>query len=299
VLTAFIGSILNGLFSGFFIAFITGWISMLACVRIVAAGIYEFYLTGKAGSNFENVDELNEYRNIEMNAREEERLANHPITIATNGKVASQRLNNAFLPFKKLPVRDVSAFGWLGWTWSAVYTPISQTIWIATNISSQSGFVLIVRALSMSVSALGLTFDYKQRYGAAVGRKWGSWAFILFNVWNATACLLLGIESMALLIFGAYGGGGNIPIPIPIVYLLLCIFWAYLSWRLIPPVDGARPCVNKFADVAMGAFSGIFCAAPALILWQGGLFDDDSGLDLGEFLKCDATVLRKFAAIMP
>jgi hypothetical protein len=62
----------------------------------------------------------------------------------------------------------------------------------------------------------------------------------------------------------------------------------------------------------MGAFAGVFVAAPALILWQSRKFDADaasngfsgfedaSGLSLGDFLGCEgASLLEKFAAIMP
>jgi hypothetical protein len=49
MLTAFIGSVFNGLFSGFWIEFFTGWLSWLSVIRILAAGYYEFYLAIRSG----------------------------------------------------------------------------------------------------------------------------------------------------------------------------------------------------------------------------------------------------------
>jgi hypothetical protein len=205
----------------------------------------------------------------------------------------------------KQPERTINAFGWLGWAWSAIYTPISQSIWLSVHITSDNGSLQLVRALAIAVSALGLTFDYKQRYAALLGRKWGAWAFVIFNVWNATACTLLGIESTALLIHGALNVSFT-PIPLLVAYPIFSVIWAYVSWRFLPPIDGAWPGKNIVIDVLVGAFAGLFVTAPAFALWQSSKFDADiggtseSGLSLGEFLGCEsATVLQKFAAVMP
>ena len=205
------------------------------------------------------------------------------------------------------PERTVTVFGWLGWIWSAVYTPVSQSIWLAVHVSSDDGAVQLVRALAIGVSALGLTFDIKQRYGAVLGRKLGSWAFVAFNVYHATVCLILGIEAAVLLILGALHID-SMPIPLFVIYPIFALIWAAASWKLIPPIDGGRPGKNIFLDVLMGAFAGIFVAAPAFGLWQSRKFDADTGfggyhetgLNLGDYLNCEsASVLDKFAAIMP
>jgi hypothetical protein len=72
-----------------------------------------------------------------------------------------------------------------------------------------------------------------------------------------------------------------------------------------------------FVDVAMGAFAGLFVAAPAFGLWQSSKFDEESaanraafgfsnsdsgntdGVGLSEFLSCGVSVLEKWAAVMP
>jgi hypothetical protein len=338
VLSAFIGSVLNGLFSGFWIAFFTGWISWLAVVRILAAGVFEFYLTIKAGTD-SNAAHDTQYQSIGMNnfngagnqagpfienqhmqgEDEEARLtqpmvtfqsqsaANHAPSVVSEFPVQNPVVGRVRSLIPKQPERTVTVFGWLGWTWSAVYTPITQSIWLSVNFNSTKGALQLVRALAIAVSALGLTFDYKQRYAASIGRKWGTWAFVGFNVWNSAACLLLGIESAVLLLRGALNID-SLPIFVYVIIPLFSIIWAAASWKFLPPIDGARPGINIFADVLMGAFAGIFVSAPAFILWQSEKFEGDhmlsgtpeSGMGLGEFLNCEgASILQKFAAIMP
>jgi hypothetical protein len=338
VLSAFIGSVLNGLFSGFWIAFFTGWISWLAVVRIVAAGVFEFYLTIKAGTDFNAVHDK-QYQSIGMSnfngagsqlasslagdqhtQREDEEARLQPINTAQTRSV--DNYSTGFVSgipeqkpsmgrvkglVMKQPERTVTVFGWLGWAWSAVYTPIAQSIWLSVNFTSRNGPLQLVRALAIAVSALGLTFDYKQRYAASIGQKWGAWAFVGFNVWNSAACLLLGVESAVLLLRGALNID-SIPIFVYVVIPFFSIVWAAVSWKILPPIDGARPGINIVADILMGAFAGIFVSAPAIILWQSEQFERDhmlsetstSGMGLSEFLSCEsASILEKFAAIMP
>ncbi|KAF1965476.1 hypothetical protein BU23DRAFT_585009 [Bimuria novae-zelandiae CBS 107.79] len=325
MLSAFIGSMLNGLFSGLWIAFFTGWISWFSVARIVAAGLYEFYLIIKIGTDFDSagaqqfqsiglhmyggsnagagsapsevVDEEARLMQAMNHAQQNLETHYHPVVVAQFKKNRTDRYFRAV--FKELE-RTVSAFGWLGWVWSAVYTPLSQSIFLAVHITSdRDSILLFVRALAIGVSALGLTFDYKQRYGAALGRKWGPWAFVVFNVWTSTTCLLLGYEALALLIRGIMNFS-NPPIPLLLVYPIFSCIWACVSWKVLPPIDGARPGLNLLADVLMGAFAGIFVAAPAFVLWQerqfdankssffghGGSSDSESGMNLGEFLSC-------------
>lgn len=329
MLSAFIGSVINGLCSGWLIAFITGWISWLSVIRILIAGAYELYLTIRAGTN-SNAVSSTQYHSIEMNGVERtgdavidtttgaptnlpgdvENPPQYSAHISPEASTKPPRFGNP----PKFPMlgeidRSVTAFGWLGWTWSALYTPISQTIWVCVHLtSSTSGINQFVRALAIGVSALGLTFDYKARYAAALGRKWGAWAFLAFNTWNAGACLLLGVEALVLLIHGATQIE-NIPIPLVVVYPIFCIIWAAGSWRFLPPIDGGRPS-NIVAGVLMGAFAGLFVAAPAFALWRNAEFDEKvaemmgqsapEGLGLSDFLACEsASVWAKFAAVMP
>ncbi|KAF1927587.1 uncharacterized protein M421DRAFT_64734 [Didymella exigua CBS 183.55] len=316
MLSAFIGSVVNGLCSGALIAFITGWISWLSVIRILIAGAYELYLTIKAGTNFDAVN--TEYKNIPLSAVGEEEGGRGESTALNNTAESQTNLpsskpshssSSSKLPMLGKVDQSVGVFGWLGWTWSAVYTPISQTIWVCVHLTSaSSGINQCVRALAIGVSALSLTFDYKARYGAVLGRKWGAWAFVAFNAWNAGACLLLGLEALVLLIHGATRIE-NMPIPLVVIYPIFCIIWAAVSWRFLPPIDGGRPS-NVIAGVLMGAFAGLFVAGPAFALWRNAEFDREvakmmgqsasKGLGLGDFLACEsASVWAKFAAVMP
>ncbi len=332
MLSAFVGSVINGLSSGAAIAFITGWISWFSVLRILVAGLFELRLTIKAGTDFESVDQ--QYHSVEMTGMPPAGVAtpnatyeNYPIDAESQrdtllhspqqNHLPSPGKSSWFTTPRKVPAmgvldRSITFTGWLGWVWSALYTPISQSIWVGVHLSTPSssadGIQQFVRALAIGVSALGLTFDYKQRYAAALGRRWGRWAFVAFNAWNAGACLLLGAEAFVLLVHGAVNIK-DVPIPLVVVYPIFSIIWAAGSWAILPPVDGGRS-GNVIAGVLMGAFAGLFVAAPSFALWRNARWDEDvagfkgetapGGLDLGAFLACEsASVWAKFAAIMP
>jgi hypothetical protein len=330
MLSAFVGSVLNGLFSGFWIAFFTGWISWLAVFRILAAGFYELWISIRAGTNYETAGKEDaKYHSIGNNINmtgfgghqnttvqsDEEHLAQNPppYTLTPTGAILDP--NGNAIPRKNIlitkpPTRTVDTFGWLAWTYAAIYTPLSHTIWLAVHITSSNGPLLLVRALAIGVSALSLTFDTKQRYAASLQR---GWFFLLFNLWNALACTLLGMYALILLIRGAINlkaNDDNMPIVPFIVYPIFSTIWAAVSWRALPPMDGARPGINIFADVAMGVFAGVFVAAPAGVLWQSAKFNasvdemmhgtGESGVGLGEYLACNgASFWGKVAAVIP
>jgi hypothetical protein len=324
MLSAFIGSVLNGLLSGFWIAFFTGWISWLAVFRILCVGIYELWLSIRAGTDYEAAGKEDaKYHSIGNNIGltgvntgprvDEEGQQPNSYTLTPAGAVFDSEGNavpRKNILITKPPLRTVDTFGWLAWTYAAIYTPLSHTIWLAVHISSGNGPLLIVRALAIGVSALSLTFDTKQRYAASLRR---GWFFLLFNMWNACACTLLGVYALVLLIQGAIalkGDNGDMPIIPFIVYPIFSTIWAAVSWRFLPPMDGARPGMNIFADVAMGVFAGLFVAAPAGVLWQSAKFDarveemmygtGEEGVGLSEYLGCHgASFWGRVAAVLP
>jgi hypothetical protein len=341
MLSALIGSVLNGLFNGFWIAFFTGWIAWLSVLRILAAGFYEAYLVTRplpdlaaapAEANFSSTAKQGDYESVEMQPPPADDTEYHgggvpapgpatdadssnlipgPPGLGRHAPVGSGAGLGSVRRTKKFQLqRTVKWSGWLGWAWSALYTPLSHTIWLAVNARNPSnGSVKIVRAIAIGVSALSLTFDTKQRYAAALARKTNSpWVGTLFRAWNALACLLLGGEAAALLVLGAVQA--KIFVALPIVYVVFSCIWAWASWKILPPVDGSRPGFHILADVTMGAFAGLFVAAPAFALWQDNVFDEHkadlfgesrpTGLDLGTYLQCEgATLAGKFAAVMP
>lgn len=119
VLTAFVGSIINGVASGAFVAFLTGWIAWLAPLRVLCGALYDFYLT-----------------------------------LSTD---VESRPDNKY--FERWSETDLTAFGWLCWLWSTLYTPISATLWLAANWNLAAGELKLVKALGISVAGLRLIFD--------------------------------------------------------------------------------------------------------------------------------------------
>lgn len=68
----------------------------------------------------------------------------------------------------------------------------------------------------------------------------------------------------------------SVPIPLLVIYPIFSIIWACGSWLVLPPRDGAMPKFNIVAGVLMGAFAGLFVAAPAFALFQDSTFDRGS-----------------------
>ncbi|KAK7183101.1 hypothetical protein DPSP01_005954 [Paraphaeosphaeria sporulosa] len=124
---------------------------------ILAAGLYDFYLTAKAGTISDSVDEA-QYQSINFNMYGPERAAAEAVRSGVDGEdarvdyemnVAQQNVENNYHPlslrisinkknsilgrgisrvFFKQPARAVTAFGWLGWTSSAVYIPMTNVV---------------------------------------------------------------------------------------------------------------------------------------------------------------------------
>lgn len=75
--------------------------------------------------------------------------------------------------------RDVTAFGWLGWCYVALYAPISQILWVAANASNlNNGAGKIVKGMSVAVTALPLCIDSHVRFADTLRhtRLGGAWA---------------------------------------------------------------------------------------------------------------------------
>ncbi|MCJ1312561.1 hypothetical protein MMC25_006235 [Agyrium rufum] len=379
VLFAFVGSIINGLSSGAFLAFITGWIAWFSVLRVLAAALYEFWITLKAGTNFSKAEDHAEYQTlpgnnssnydngIPMTVRNgqgdtsyggggggdttistpkpaftsaapkvsgskyqpiQSQSQNQPTTHPQAGIPSFLASNPAYCGASntwlggRAIIKDVTFLGWVVWIWSALYTPLSQTIWVAVHFSqtsssdndgddsfsSGSGGVKIARAIAVGVSALSLTFDTKQRYGASLARRCGSWASVTFNAWNATVCLLLVAECMLLLVQGALELG--LQWWFYLIYAVFSVLWAAASFKQVPVINGSRKGSNIVVNVLVGAFAGLFVSAPAFAIWQSAkfqvqadeLFGDlgPGGLSLSEFLRCEgASGWAKFSAILP
>ncbi|KAI9052591.1 hypothetical protein LZ554_003934 [Drepanopeziza brunnea f. sp. 'monogermtubi'] len=216
--------------------------------------------------------------------------------------------------------RDVTYLGWVGWVYSAVYSPISQIIWVAANASASntSGVGKIVKGISVAVTALPLCLDTRVRFAASLQtrRFGGDWAYHAFNIANAVSCLLQGIMGGVLLVWGVIQArthtdpffASSFPWPIVGIYPFFSLIWAWASFKIVPMTDGGRKRAAQshwagyLVDIGMGAFAGLFVAAPAFGLYFSNASpgEESSGAaDLGAFLRCEVPTWQKFSAIFP
>jgi hypothetical protein len=216
--------------------------------------------------------------------------------------------------------REVTILGWIGWIYAAIYAPISQIIWVVSNVSadSSSGVAKIVKGITVAVTALPLCLDSRVRFADSLTTKrcGGTWAYYTFNLTNSLSCLFQGIICGALLIWGVVEArsqtdpffASSFPWPLVAIYPIFSLIWAWASFALAPVMDGGRKRASQshwtgyFVEVGMGAFAGLFLATPAFALYFSSADSGDGGTgaaDLGRFLSCEVPGWQKFSAIFP
>ena len=202
VLTAFVGSIVNGLTSGAIVAFMTGWISWLAVLRVLSGAVFSLYQG--FSSDYARLERDPRSRPEDEIALQERGLGPE----SSRGMVrAIPRVNaKPWLPSTDgRLVPGVTVLGWIGWLYTVVYSPIVQILWLTENWGPASAPLKIVRALSISVSALSLTIDTKKRYASKLSEKgsFGAIAGVVFRLVHAASAFGMGVMCAALLIKGA------------------------------------------------------------------------------------------------
>ena len=319
VLTAFIGSIVTGITSGGLVAFMTGWISWLAVLRVLSGaliGLYQAFsskytILEQASRGSPADEEVPEERGEMLRHVSQEAVSKE--TSDAQGTPGSSYSSCHLTIVKKLNgrnTRDVTVLGWIGWVYAAVYSPIVQALWLAENWKPASGALKIVRALSISITALSLTIDTKKRYASKLSetRYLGNPAGVAFKLVNGFSAFGMGIMCATLLIKGAIDA--KVPWYVMMVYCFFAIVWAALSYQICPVQDGGIRGYGLLRDILMGAFSGLFLAAPAFALMQfaqeptltsDGFSSPDSGpSSLHGYLSCGSVaVWRKFVAVFP
>ena len=305
VLTAFIGSIINGITSGYLVAFITGWISWFATLRILIGAVWslrqafssEYMQIATAAPTDETI--ALEERGLTAETTQPEAAQSGLSQIGSKSSMINRRLN-----------RKISVLGWIGWVYTAIYSPIVQILWVAANWAGASGQLKLVRGLGISVSALGLTIDTKRRYAESLkgSNHFGGAACVAFKLINAGSAFGMGLMCAALLIKGA------IELNLKwYFFLIYCIFlgiWAAGSFSIVPVRDGGIGGAGIILDVLMGAFAGIFLAAPAFVVLQDALqpsvsldgfsYPESGQASLNNYLSCESVaVWRKMAAVLP
>lgn len=315
VLTAFIGSVVNGATNGYLVAFMTGWISWLAVLRVLSGALFGLYQA--FSSDYARLEQASRSQPADEVAMEERGLvpetpqeaARH--TASQDGKKtwlkphlkSVKRMNDRL-------VQDVTVLGWIGWLYTAVYSPIVQALWLAENWTAASGPLKFVRAFAISIAALSLTIDTKKRYATRLSetKYLGAPACVAFKIINAASAFGMGIMCAALLIKGAIES--SLGWYIVLIYCIFSVIWAAASFQICPVQDGGVKGHGLIPDVLMGAFAGIFLAAPAFavmqtaeqpILTSGGFSTPESGqASLQTYLSCDSVaVWQKFVAVFP
>ena len=295
VLTAFISSIINGLTSGYLVAFITGWISWFAMLRILGGALLSLYQA--FSPKYTQVSTTD----AEIIALEQRGLVSDT-TAREGAPVGSAPGGNATaFSAKSRRKMDIHALGWIGWVYTAIYSPIIQILWLAANWSAASGQLKLVRGLGVSVAALGLTMDTKKRYAERLGGVAG----VMFKLINGGSAFGMGAMCLALLVKGALDL--SLKWYFILIYCVFCVIWAAVSFTQIPVEDGGIKGAGIILDVLMGAFAGIFLAAPAFVVWRDLKFAADhsdtsesGSATLNEYLSCESVaVWKKMTAVLP
>ena len=365
ILSAFVGSVINGLTSGWLVAFMTGWISWLAVFRVLMSAVYMLYrsITNSWGPGRDedksaaaqsdasghlmaqynnNNDNNNNNNNIINNSSSrnnnngsysgyaggweappqipqwKSRLPQHgfltnlwpPAAVVRGLGQDSARKSAIARTFTDLN-RDVTVLGWLSWVYTAVYAPTSQIIWVAANMDRHNvGAAKLVKGLTVAITALPLCIDCRVRYADKL--KWGGY---IFNLVTSLSCLLQGVLCTLLLVTGVMdvtrGFFGPLLI-IVAIYPVFSLIFSLLSFVILPIRDGGRKraaqahWIGYFIDVGIGAFSGIFLAAPAIMLYMQAQFSRDvtgrhgTGMsDLQAYLACETKGWKWLAAVAP
>ena len=307
VLTAFVGSIVNGLTSGAIVAYMTGWISWLVVLRVLGGALFSLYQG--FSSDYARLEQDTRSRADDEIALQER----GPEPGSSSGSVrAIPRVNaKPWVPNTDgRLVQSVTVLGCIGWLYTAVYSPIVQILWLIENWGPASAPLKFVRALSISVSALSLTIDTKKRYASKLSEKgsFGEIAGVAFRLVHAPSAFGMGVMCAALLIKGAIDA--HLAWYLVLIYSIFCIIWAVASYRVCGIQDAGIKGFGLIVDVLMGAFAGIFLAAPAFTVMQtaeqptlgpDGFSTPQSGeASLKTYLSCDSVkAWQKLVAIFP
>jgi hypothetical protein len=283
VLTAFSGSIIGGISGGHFVAFYTAWICCMATLRIVLTGIWQVYEAAK----FQPLEGGHQFHSF---------WSRVPVLriLMSNARTFDD-------PFFRDGARanEPTILGWASWLWATCYAPISQVLWLVAHWNTHNGGLKIVRAIGVSVTALPLTMDTKARYGAVLEQRFGRWSRIAFTFIHANSCMILGLISAIELIQGAVDA--KIPAYVCIIYCLVMVFWTFIAFGFSTPHDeayGSEGVSQLVAGLLMGAFGGLFTAAPAYSMMTQA--ETTPGVGISVYLRCkEVSIWKKVTAIIP
>jgi len=257
-LTAFVGSIITGLSSGAYYAFMGASVAWFGTLRLLLSALW--------------------------------------------------RLAEVF--FGSIPVRDEAYiegldtpgfWAWLSWSWSAIWSPVIQTLWLVENWKEVSGGVEMVRGFGLLMSAYSLTIHTFDHYKLNLSKKLGSWMVLPFACLTALSCLTLGTLSVIELLHGLIKlhptNEGTIFIIAWCSFLQLtgCMSLMFANPGGDPP---EKTWSGVLAGFFAGAFAGLFIATPAYVLMTDAPKSPGSSLDI--YLRCKSVSLwKKLVAVVP
>lgn len=277
VLTGLVGASLTGFTSGYYVAFTVGLVCWCALPRSALVGVYQIY----------SISRLEMPEGGEHFFRFLDRLYRHGF----------RRINNEWFP--EAVDRQVSFLGWMGWTYTTLYSPTIQVLWLLENWNKASAGLKIVRAIGVSVAALPSTFDTRARYGEALGRLCGRPAAWSFSVLTAASTVTLTGVAAVELGFAAKELGKSAWMVA--VCALFGLLWAFLSFDIASPHDEAKflnGLPGNVLGLGVGAFAGVFVGAPAFYVMMNAQDHPESGLSA--YLRCEGIVWwQKMVAVLP
>jgi hypothetical protein len=274
-LTAFTGSVVTGITSGFDAVFFVGWTAWFPILRISLVGIWELYEAIllrplKGGHQYLDLWRIFEFaRGFESNF------------------------------FRQHKEQSVTFLGCFGWLYSAVWSPTREILWLIENWETSSASLKIVRALGVAVAGIPLTIDTRNRYGELLGKVLGTWARCIFNLITATSCMTLGIISAMLM--GLAVQQAEIKWYFVLIYVVLSLIWGFAGMSFMVPHDDSESRYSFgriIGGIFIGCFSGCFLAAPAFILsYTAQTFP---GVGVLDYVECKSvTTWRKVVALSP
>jgi len=171
-------------------------------------------------------------------------------------------------------------------------------MWLVENWSKAGTVLKAVRAIGVGVAVLPSTIDTKARYGEKLGKRYGPVFKVLFTFMTAASTMVLGVVAATELILAAKDG---VSWWLILGYIVFALAWTYGSVIFQSPHDEgiAVNSVGKLlAGLAMGAFGGLFTAAPAFSVMQAA--SNEPGVGLHGYLHYRTVALwQKIVAFLP
>jgi hypothetical protein len=277
ILTGFVGTSLTGLSSGSNIAIRVGYECWFASLRNALVGVYQVYSVARlelpeGGEHFfEFLD----------------RFCHHNFRIS----------NREF--FRGSMDREVSFLGWIGWSYTTLYSPAIQVMWLLENWNKASTGLKPARAIGVSVTALPSTFDTRARYGEALGRFCGRPAAWVFGALTAASTVTLtGVSDIELGLAAKESGKS---VWVPAIYVFLLLVWTWGGLVDTSPRDEAKHFsgwAGRLGGLAMGALTELYVAAPAFYVMMAA--QDHPGSGLSAYLQCEGIAWwQKMVAVLP